>query len=97
MYEQITLESTDLSPEQNLWRMVILVMIQDYQHYLDRYRVAMNGKRAILSYEVKTIEMLAEGEHAWLMCEYAGLCHRALLDVMRQIKSKELNVPVTKR
>jgi hypothetical protein len=89
--------ATDLSPEQKLWRIVVLVLIQDIQIAYNDYRNSMNGSRGRHYSLIK--KLVYEAEHEWTkeICAMAGLDHDMMMGQIYRICEGELEVKTFRR
>lgn len=86
-------QDNDLSPEQRLWRQVILLLIQDVQYLKHRHMRSLNGKRGHWYNELQTEIRHAHSPWIAFICELAGLSHPKLKNVLSDIESGKLVVP----
>lgn len=86
-------QNNDISPEQRLWRQVILVLLQDFQLLVHRHKKSLNGKRG--AYYIKIQSEKSKARTAWMkyVCDLADLDHKKLMHVLKKIETGKLVVP----
>lgn len=96
MFEQWE-RTHDISPEQRLWRVVVLVLLQDIQKCYLNYINSLNGKRGKLYDEMISEYNVAKSEWMERVCEFAGIPHEKLMTVVRRIINGEQTIRLPKK
>lgn len=88
-------ESTDISPEERLWKAVVLQLLHDIQSDVYRYRGSLNGKRGLYWQQVQTNLKLAKDKHMEYICALADVDHVRLVRILNEIVygDREIHVP----
>ena len=84
----------DFSPEELMWRTVVLVFLQDIQKDYLTYTTSLNGKRGKAFDKLKTHQNIANSEWLQLVCEFARIDYNCFLDVIDKVLKGEMEVTI---
>ena len=77
----------DFSPEELMWRQVILLFLQDIQKDYLVYKESLNGKRGRAYKDIELHKRIAQHKWTECVCEFASIDYNCLLDTIDLILS----------
>ena len=95
MFEQWE-RSYDISPEERLWKTVLIIYLQDIQKYYLLYKNSLNGVKGEYHENLKLLIEFSKAEWTETICEFAGVDYDTFTDTVRQIITGEKEVKLSK-
>ena len=85
----------DDSPEERLWKAVIIQLLYDTQTDIYRYQLSLNGTRGHYWKTIMKHLRLAETPHMQTVCDMAGVSYNLLINTLYDIiyHGKEIYIP----
>ena len=84
----------DVSPEEHLWKSVVLTMLQDIQVQVLKYKRSLNGVRAVHWSEIQKLKRIAESDHLNLLCDLADINYKVFIKAVDNIIEMKINIQI---
>ena len=89
-------EKQGVSPEERLWKAVLILFFQDIQSDVLKYKASLNGSRGFYWNRIQYHLEIAKSKHMKNVCEMAGIDHLRAVKRIKQIIYEEKDVKISR-
>lgn len=84
----------DISPEELLWKNVILTFLHDLQRDVFKFNEAEGNSKFVYKHRLQYLKRNAEDPHIKLVCDLANINHKSFLKAINKIIKGDIVISI---